>query len=140
LSLSTSGPPPSLPEIVREARSIHERFLKAAIHTRRTTGTCLYAAILLASIVRKFGALERVLIRGGGQGDGGYRDKHGVLRGHYWVETHDHGRVTVIDITADQFGGDPVTILDQSQAFDYIPGRQEEIDNHVNEIGDGNFL
>lgn len=41
---------------------------------------------------------------------GGYRDSNGDWSGHYWIS--DGGFELIIDVTADQFGGDPVVVAE----------------------------
>ncbi|BCB21974.1 hypothetical protein [Bosea sp. ANAM02] len=41
---------------------------------------------------------------------GGYRDSDGNWSGHYWVADGDFE--LVVDITADQFGGEPVVVIE----------------------------
>ncbi|MEJ6002751.1 hypothetical protein [Paucibacter soli] len=93
-------------------------------------GACLYASILVASTLNRFG-IARARVRGGdGAVQLGARDSRGQWNGHYWVEAEieGHGHF-VVDITADQFGHEPVVILPVSQASqNYRPGPQGEVD------------
>lgn len=42
---------------------------------------------------------------------GGFHAEDGTWYGHYWVEgTLPDGRSIIVDVTADQFGGDPITL------------------------------
>lgn len=109
--------------------------LETAIQTTETKGTCLYAAILLKNTIERFCNCKNVLIRGGGpESGGGYRDDRGVLRGHYWVEAETADGVFVLDITADQFGGDPCKVLPIAEAGDrYVAGPQALVEDHIHE-------
>lgn len=94
-------------QVVLDARSTFDRLLGAALGHGETAGTCLFACVLLASLLEKFAGCT-VRIRGGGDGVGGYFDGK-AWRGHYWVEAVDsQGLQWIADITADQFGAAPV--------------------------------
>lgn len=70
------------------------------------------------------------MIRGGGGLAEGILDTTGNWRGHYWVEVSaSRASALVVDITADQFGWDPVRILALPKARDvYRPGEQADVD------------
>ncbi|MYM92425.1 hypothetical protein [Duganella vulcania] len=95
-------------DIVRGSRVVHEKMLRNS-EIRSTAGTCLYASFVLRLSLEKFGGCTAVVRGGDGHGDGGALDSGGTLRGHYWVEgvTPD-GVAFTADITADQFGHEPV--------------------------------
>jgi len=123
---------PSLYEIAAQARNIHERLLASSLGHTRTGGSCLYACILLSSMVEQFGSCTTVAIRGGdGKGDGGYRDASGAWHGHYWVEVDQDAGPVVLDITADQFGGSGVVVCLADEAQQYVAGDQNIVDAHV---------
>lgn len=127
---------PSLRELAEGARRIHLVLLAKSINTTATAGSCMYGAFLLRLSLRQFGNCSEVIIRGGGGGrDGGYRDGAGVVHGHYWVETCTPEGRFVLDITADQFGADPVLVSPIAAARDrYLPGDQWLVDAHVEEF------
>lgn len=97
-----------------------------------SAGACLHASWLLKNVLEKF-AECKAIIRGGGDGDGGARDVSGDLQGHYWVEAvTSNGARFVADITADQFGHQPVVILPLNESAGmYHPGDQEAVDEAV---------
>ena len=97
-----------------------------------SAGSCLYASVLLAELIRKFGVAEVVIRGGSGQGELGARDVEGAWHGHYWLDvvTPD-GNQLVVDITADQFGHEPVRVLPLMNSADYRPGDQAEVDAAV---------
>lgn len=101
----------SLLTIARDLRSIHLRMLQAAGAATDTAGSCLHASILLCQAINQFG-VGRARICGGRPQDGtGYFDGR-ELHGHFWVEVLDaHGLEWIVDITADQFGADPVVVI-----------------------------
>ena len=49
-------------------------------------------------------------------------------------EVHTPSMDLVVDITADQFGGDQVVFLPLEQSHQYINGQQDLIDEHVIQI------
>lgn len=131
----TAGTPVALQQLAEHIRSVHVRMLQSA-GLSSAKGSCLFAAVLLAEAVRKFGACERVTIRGGdGAGDGGYQDAAGQRHGHYWVEAQTGEETVVLDVTADQFGGLPITVLPLSVAKAYQAGSQKTTDAHIAEFG-----
>jgi hypothetical protein len=95
-----------------------------------SSGACLHASLVVAMSVNRFGP-GNACIRGGDGGVGhGARAVDGGWHGHYWVEaTLPSGQCFVVDITADQFGHEPVRVLALAEsACDYRPGPQDEID------------
>lgn len=115
-----------------QARELHERLLQVSLGHEQTAGTCFYASVLLATSLRRFSDCTAVTLRGGdGCGDGGYQDAQGAWHGHYWVEAETAAGTLVLDVTADQFGGPPVTILLRSEAVHYVPGNQATTDDQV---------
>lgn len=128
----TASSAPSLPELATQARNIFERVLASSLKHTETGGTCLFASVMLNSMINRFSALKAV-VRGGGNGDGGYLAQ-GELHGHYWVEAHDpeSRREWVVDITADQFGAPKVQVLELPAARSiYHPGNQRDADEAV---------
>lgn len=100
-------------------------------------GSCLYAALLVVMLMARYGS-GRATVRGGGPNQAGARDVGGALRGHYWVEvqTPDGGEF-VVDVTADQFGFEPVVVLPLKQSRErYLPGPQDEVDAAFTELAE----
>jgi len=106
-----------------------------SIRTTETSGTCLYAAILLSNSINKFTNSEAIVCGGGPDEGAGIRDKNGGKKGHYWVEGKTESGVKFIaDISSDQFDYPPVVVIHESQGrVRYFPGNQETIDQHVKE-------
>lgn len=126
---------PQLMDLAYAARSIHERLLRLSYGNTKTAGSCLYGTYLLAEMLKQFMPGSVVTVRGGdGQGAGGYQDALGQWHGHYWVELEFSGELLVMDITADQFGSDPVVVLPLATAFAYIPGCQALVEEHLREV------
>lgn len=101
-----------------------------------SSGACLYAAFLLQQTLEKFAGCS-VEIRGGdGAGDGGLRGLDGAWHGHYWAEVElQNGSRIVADITADQFGYEPVVVVPIGEASaQYVAGHQGTVDEAVAEI------
>jgi len=97
-----------------------------------SAGSCLYATVLLAETMSRFMTASVVVRGGSGKNGVGARDVHGQWQGHYWLEARTPcGAFWVIDITADQFGHEPVRVIPLSEAADYRPGDQAEIDAAV---------
>jgi len=92
-------------------------------------GACLYAALIVVALLRRFGRGQAV-VRGGRPKGAGALDVQGIWRGHYWVEVMTlDGEVFIVDVTADQFGFAPVVVLPRCQAESrYVPGPQDEVD------------
>lgn len=122
-------------KVVRSTRAIFERVLTNSLGSANTEGTCLYAAILLATTLNRFARTCAVVCGGGPPMDGGLIDSSGSVRGHYWVEgaTAD-GSLFLADITSDQFGFAPVILMPLAAArARYTPGDHARIATHVTE-------
>lgn len=118
-------------EIVGMVRRIHVDMLRSAVGTTQTKGSCAYAAYLLTATLRQFGDCRSVIVRGGDGEDGGFTSKDGMCHGHYWVEADAAAGTFVLDITADQFGHEPVVILPLAEAVQYRSGCQSTVDEHM---------
>lgn len=131
--MSKATSPAEILELVAGVRRVFESTLDASLGHTRTQGACLYGSILLAESLQRFSTCS-VVIRGGGNGDGGFLDQAGELQGHYWVEAHSPvGDAWVLDISADQFGQDSVQMLSlhSAEARRYRPGAQADVDEVV---------
>jgi len=125
---------PSVFEIASQAREIFCRLLVDAVGTSQTKGSCLYASVLLSTLINQFGDCTKAVVRGGdGAGDGGYCAPDGSWYGHYWVEVAQASNTLVADITADQFGLSPVLVLPMVEAHSYVAGNQNLVDTHIAE-------
>lgn len=133
-------------DVSKDTMCIFMRLLKFATFSREqlekyhgdsSEGTCLYCAIHLRMMLTKFTDYT-IFVRGGdgSEEDGGFRDGNGDMHGHYWVEVHTPGGCFIMDITADQFGGNKITVChaEEPPAKNYIPGDQLVVDGHVSEI------
>lgn len=101
-----------------------------------SAGSCLHASVLLASLWNKF-HLGGAIVRGGdGALSMGARDAGGRWRSHYWCEFSAQGKCFIVDITADQFGYDPVQMRLHSEAsgIDYRAGQQGIVDAVAGEL------
>lgn len=124
-----------LQKVIKQSRISLEEILWNGLGTKETKGSCLYACKFTEVLLSNFCKDAVVYYRGGdGLGDGGYRDSNGVMQGHYWLEVHLDQDKYVVDITADQFGADPIVIIPLSEASQYILGDQSIIDDHVKDI------
>lgn len=121
----------SIGEIVAMVRRIHVDLLRFTVGTTQTKGSCAYAAYLLAATLRQFGDCRSAMVRGGDGEDGGFTTPDGVCHGHYWVEANTAAGALVLDITADQFGHEPIVILPLADAAQYRPGCQSIVDEHM---------
>lgn len=93
-----------------------------------SAGACLHASMVVLILLRKFSRAKAV-VRGGPERQGA-KDVEGKWRGHYWVETDmPSGERFVVDVTADQFGHEPVVVLPVELAGErYKAGEQGEVD------------
>lgn len=124
---------PSIEEIALAIRDVFERMLQSSIHAVDTQGTCLYGSIFLSQSLNQFANVKCRVTGGGPPMDGGYTDRRGRVHGHYWVSgiTAD-GQPFVADITADQFGDEPIQVFfDAADRGRYHPGNQAVVDEHV---------
>ena len=125
-------------ELAWDTRELFARVLQNSLGTTSTRGTCAYASVVRGSTVGKLLPCETVVRGGDGTDDGGYFDLAGRGHGHYWVEVRaagDPGRAWVVDITADQFGGPQVVVVDMPAAGrSYRPGRQDLVDEGLAEL------
>ena len=104
----------------------------------RSKGTCLYAAFLLHMLLEKFADYSAAVCGGDGGGDGGLQVRYGVWYGHYWVEgVTATGEPFIADITADQFGLDPVVVLSLPNArARYLPGDAAAVKDAVDALAE----
>lgn len=104
--------------------------------------SCLYACLLLHSMVKNYTELTVTICGGDGEGDGGlFLDGEG--HEHYWVEVSDPldpPQSYIIDIGADKFLL-PKTMVFKNNApnswLDYRRGDQQAVDRHVLEVAQG---
>lgn len=122
-------------DFVRRTRALHEQML-AASGIGGSAGTCLYASFVLQMTLAKFLKCSTWVCGGDGSGDGGARDNQGMLRGHYWVEgITQAGEHFVADITADQFGFEPVYFgLVAAARERYLPGDAQVVQAAVESL------
>lgn len=126
-------PQTSLYDLAQLARrSIEPGFQAGADGLPESAGSCLYAALVVVMLCKKFGGYDAV-VRGG---PSGARDTNGIWRGHYWVEVElPAAGVVVLDVTADQFGYEPVVVLPVDLAGErYRPGPQQEVDEAFDDL------
>lgn len=133
-----SSNPPNLWTLLHDTRQIHETLLRKSLGHRKTTGTCAFAAYLLDVFIKRFRPDVSSCIRGGdGDKDGGYFDGNGRGFGHYWVEIEDNGQRFLADITADQFGAEPIRLLPLAVTTQmYIPGNDELVQEQMTGFGE----
>jgi hypothetical protein len=128
---------PNLWTLLHDARQLHEVMLRKSLGHRETEGTCAFATYFLDGLIKQFRPDIRSVIRGGdGERDGGYFDDQGRGFGHYWLEIDDNGQRFVADITADQFGAEPVRLLPLSvTSRTYVPGDDELVQEQMEVFG-----
>ncbi|EAO1992431.1 hypothetical protein E0G79_21915 [Salmonella enterica] len=123
--------PPTILELADDAHKSLKETLKEN-GTSDTTGTCMYASILVSGFAFHRGIVAE--IRGGnGSNDGGLFNENGGF-GHYWCEVTADGMTFYIDIAAEQFGYSSFIVKnahDLSGWPRYIPGDQATVDEHV---------
>jgi len=123
-------------------RAIFERVIETSDAKAGKTGgelvrgTCLYACVLLQSSLERFAGCKTQVRGGDGLEDGAVIDPGGRRRGHYWLEgTTESGERFLADITADQFGLPPVTILWAEDSWEeYQAGDDVLVARHVAEV------
>lgn len=123
-----------LSEMVTEIRDQFLRILADSLKNTDTKGTCGFACYFLKDLLDHFTDFKITARGGDGNGDGGYIDSNGNMQGHYWLEvlgTHD---TYIVDITADQFGDEPILILPISTTDRYVNGCQDTIDEHFKDF------
>ncbi|EFB7647946.1 hypothetical protein ACRQ68_003517 [Escherichia coli] len=100
--------------------------------TSDTTGTCMFASLLVCEFAHRRGMSATV--RGGnGTDDGGIFNESGG-HGHYWCEVSAGEMIFYIDIAAEQFGYPSFIIKNANDVSGwprYIPGDQVTVDEHV---------
>ena len=100
--------------------------------TSDTTGTCMFASLLVCEFAHRRGMSAAV--RGGnGTDDGGIFNESGG-HGHYWCEGSAGEMIFYIDIAAEQFGYPSFIIKNANDVSGwprYIPGDQVTVDEHV---------
>ncbi|EAA4206639.1 hypothetical protein DQD56_19665 [Salmonella enterica subsp. enterica serovar Schwarzengrund] len=100
--------------------------------TSDTTGTCMFASLLVCEFAHHRGMSAAV--RGGnGTDDGGIFNESGG-HGHYWCEVSAGEMIFYIDIAAEQFGYPSFIIKNANDVSGwprYIPGDQVTVDEHV---------
>ncbi|EIN0475560.1 hypothetical protein LMG98_005144 [Escherichia coli] len=100
--------------------------------TSDTTGTCMFASLLVCEFAHRRGMSAAV--RGGnGTDDGGIFNESGG-HGHYWCEVSTGEMIFYIDIAAEQFGYPSFIIKNANDVSGwprYIPGDQVTVDEHV---------
>ena len=120
-------------ELILMAQNIRVIFLNAlheTIKTDTTNGSCAFACFLAKNMLDKFTSFQTSYRGGDGHGDGGYIDSAGKSHGHYWLEVKTPSNVYIFDITADQFGDEPIILLPFNQAKQYVAGCQKIVDEH----------
>jgi hypothetical protein len=121
-------------EIVKHTREIFEMMILEGLDTQDMHGTCGIATLFLKYLLEKFTDYRCVARGGDGLLDGGYIDHQGQSHGHYWLEVETPLNRFVVDITANQFGGECIVILPVDMAHQYVLGCQEIVDLHMHEI------
>ena len=100
--------------------------------TSDTTGTCMFASLLVCEFAHRRGMSAAV--RGGnGTDDGGIFNESGG-HGHYWCEVSAGEMIFYIDIAAEQFGYPSFIIKNANDVSGwprYIPVDQVTVDEHV---------
>lgn len=115
-------------------RSIDPGLNRTAAGAIDSRGSCLHASLLFAVLLLKLGP-GRPVFRGGPDGMGA-RGVDGSWYGHYWLEVGmPSGATYVVDITADQFGYEPVVLMPVERSRErYRAGEQAFVDRAVAEL------
>ena len=100
--------------------------------TSDTTGTCMFASLLVCEFAHRRGMSAAV--RGGNGADNGGIFNESGGHGHYWCEVSAGEMIFYIDIAAEQFGYPSFIIKNANDVSGwprYIPGDQVTVDEHV---------
>ena len=100
--------------------------------TSDTTGTCMFASLLVCEFAHRRGMSAAV--RGGNGTDDGCIFNESGGHGHYWCEVSAGEMIFYIDIAAEQFGYPSFIIKNANDVSGwprYIPGDQVTVDEHV---------
>lgn len=142
--MEADSPREKIEAICRSTRSIFEQVLRSALVNRGAAGgelvrgTCLFACLLLKESLERFADCTVDICGGDGQEDGWVFDTAGAKRGHYWTEGVTPGGARFLaDITADQFGHEPIVLLWREDSWEtYQPGDAARVSSHVKELGE----
>lgn len=121
-------------EMATEIRSMFINMLKDSMNTDTTQGSCAFACFFAKTVFDRFTDYQTAYRGGDGHGDGGYIDADGIHHGHYWLNIQTATQAYIVDITADQFGADPVVVLPLSKAEQYVSGCQEIVEDHFSDL------
>lgn len=94
-------------DVATEARALLNGIL-ADCDTDDTTGTCLFASLLLARLAHSKG-LSAVIRGGDGKSDGGLFTMYGGF-GHYWCEISNNDEFHIVDISADNLASKELSL------------------------------
>lgn len=133
--LHIAGPVDELKAVANVARLIFIAMLNDYEPGISTEGTCAFSTILVKNMLETRTSFNVTQKGGDGDGDGGYFDTAGG-HGHYWLEVDTPAGAYVVDITADQFGGDPVVVVPATSP-QYVPGDQQLVDEQFIELTQG---
>lgn len=120
--------------MANDIRAMFIKMLKDSINTDATQGSCAYACFFAKHLFDKFTDYQTAYRGGDGHGDGGYIDADGIHHGHYWLNIQTANQAYIVDITADQFGAEPVVVLPLSKAEQYVSGCQEIVEDHFTDL------
>lgn len=115
-------------------RSIEPGLPSDGVGSLLSAGACLHACLVVVMLCKRFG--QGVPAVRGGADRAGALDMSGRWCGHYWVEVQmPSGSTFVVDVTADQFGYEPVVVLPISQSMGrYRKGSQREVDDAFSKL------
>jgi len=126
--------PPEVSSLAISTRAVFESILTQSLGHQRTSGACLYAAVLCKTLINRFTSYQATVRGGDGEADGGlFIGKVG--HGHYWIEARKGEQSFIVDITADQFGLPEVIVAPlQDLPARYVPGDQAAVEAHALEL------
>lgn len=133
--LHITGPVDELKAVANAARLIFIAILNDCRSGISTEGTCAHATVLVKIMLESRTSFKVTQKGGDGEGDGGYFDDNGG-HGHYWLEVDTPDGAYIVDITADQFGADPVVVVPATSP-QYVPGDQQLVDEQFKEFNQG---
>ncbi|MGB3251581.1 hypothetical protein [Buttiauxella gaviniae] len=102
-------------------------------------GTCGYATVFCESLIQLSKKGFTTTVRGGSPENepAGYIDSKGTIHGHFWIEVATPDGTFIMDITADQFDGEPIIVLPCDLGTQYVKGDQAITEHMIEMVRNG---
>lgn len=123
---------PALREVAQQMRIALEMALTQGGRSLDPAGTCALGALLVLTAIEAFTPMRGTIKGGAGERDEGLLGFDRRWHGHYWVEAETPQGPFLVDVTADQFGFEPVVCEPLATASArYRAGDQQEVDEQI---------